>query len=127
MKQEKWNEAISCYNRAIDLVKDDAIYYANRGLCYLKKDRLVNEIFFLKNTKHMLGNLRTVVASRDTQYQFLILFFFFLLASTKQNLTAQKPCASTQPMLKHYNAGLLLGRDLGHSGLPPMISMKYSS
>ncbi|KAH9631898.1 hypothetical protein HF086_014370 [Spodoptera exigua] len=40
VKQEKWDEAISCYNRAIELVKDDAIYYANRGLCYLKKDSL---------------------------------------------------------------------------------------
>lgn len=41
VKQEKWDEAISCYNRAIELVKDDCIYFANRGLCYLKKDRLV--------------------------------------------------------------------------------------
>ncbi|CAG5014990.1 unnamed protein product [Parnassius apollo] len=40
VKQEKWDEAITCYNRAIELVKDDAIYYANRGLCYLKKDSL---------------------------------------------------------------------------------------
>ncbi|XP_073954115.1 RNA polymerase II-associated protein 3-like isoform X1 [Choristoneura fumiferana] len=40
VKQEKWDEAIACYNRAIELVKDDAIYYANRGLCYLKKDSL---------------------------------------------------------------------------------------
>ncbi|KAL4715001.1 hypothetical protein ACJJTC_003152 [Scirpophaga incertulas] len=39
VKQEKWDDAISCYSRAIELVKDDAIYYANRGLCYLKKDR----------------------------------------------------------------------------------------
>ncbi|XP_046970049.1 RNA polymerase II-associated protein 3 isoform X1 [Vanessa cardui] len=40
VKQEKWDEAIACYNRAIELVKDDAIFYANRGLCYLKKDSL---------------------------------------------------------------------------------------
>ncbi|CAH4032524.1 unnamed protein product [Pieris brassicae] len=40
VKQEKWDDAISCYNRAIELVKNDAIYYANRGLCYLKKDSL---------------------------------------------------------------------------------------
>ncbi|XP_063894140.1 RNA polymerase II-associated protein 3 isoform X2 [Helicoverpa armigera] len=40
VKQEKWDEAIACYNRAIDLVKDDAIYFANRGLCHLKKDSL---------------------------------------------------------------------------------------
>ncbi|XP_026320893.1 RNA polymerase II-associated protein 3-like isoform X2 [Hyposmocoma kahamanoa] len=40
VKQEKWDEAVRCYNRAIELVKDDAIYYANRGLCYLKKDSL---------------------------------------------------------------------------------------
>ncbi|CAK1550233.1 unnamed protein product [Leptosia nina] len=40
VKQNKWDEAIACYNRAIELVKDDAIYYANRGLCYLKKDSL---------------------------------------------------------------------------------------
>ncbi|CAB3255811.1 unnamed protein product [Arctia plantaginis] len=40
VKSGKWDEAISCYNRAIELVKDDAIYYANRGLCYLKKNSL---------------------------------------------------------------------------------------
>ncbi|XP_013137511.1 PREDICTED: RNA polymerase II-associated protein 3-like isoform X2 [Papilio polytes] len=40
VKEEKWDEAIKCYNRAIELIKDDAIYYANRGLCYLKKDSL---------------------------------------------------------------------------------------
>ncbi|XP_053614777.1 RNA polymerase II-associated protein 3-like isoform X2 [Plodia interpunctella] len=40
VKLEKWDDAISCYSRAIELVKDDAIYYANRGLCYLKKDSL---------------------------------------------------------------------------------------
>ncbi|KAI5640179.1 TPR repeat domain-containing protein [Phthorimaea operculella] len=40
VKAEKWDEAIACYNRAIELVKDDAIYYANRGLCYLKKESL---------------------------------------------------------------------------------------
>ncbi|XP_037295135.1 RNA polymerase II-associated protein 3-like isoform X1 [Manduca sexta] len=40
VKLAKWDEAIACYNRAIELVKDDAIYYANRGLCYLKKDSL---------------------------------------------------------------------------------------
>lgn len=39
-KNNKWDDAISCYNRAIELVKDDAIYFANRGLCYLKKDSL---------------------------------------------------------------------------------------
>ncbi|KAJ0174327.1 hypothetical protein K1T71_010473 [Dendrolimus kikuchii] len=40
VKQEKWDEAIKCYNRAIELVQDDPIYYANRGLCYLKKESL---------------------------------------------------------------------------------------
>ncbi|CAH2042022.1 unnamed protein product, partial [Iphiclides podalirius] len=40
VKQEKWDEAITCYNRAIELVKDEAIYYANRGLCHLKKESL---------------------------------------------------------------------------------------
>ncbi|XP_023944527.2 RNA polymerase II-associated protein 3 isoform X2 [Bicyclus anynana] len=40
VKQEKWDDAIACYNRAIELVTDDAIYYANRGLCHLKKDSL---------------------------------------------------------------------------------------
>ncbi|XP_011551695.3 RNA polymerase II-associated protein 3 isoform X2 [Plutella xylostella] len=40
VKQEKWDDAITCYNRAIELVTDDAIYYANRGLCHLKKDSL---------------------------------------------------------------------------------------
>ncbi|XP_045537506.1 RNA polymerase II-associated protein 3 [Papilio machaon] len=40
VKEEKWDEAIKCYNRAIELIQNDAIYYANRGLCYLKKDSL---------------------------------------------------------------------------------------
>ncbi|XP_031765781.1 RNA polymerase II-associated protein 3-like isoform X2 [Galleria mellonella] len=40
VRQDKLDEAISCYSRAIELVKDDAIYFANRGLCYLKKDSL---------------------------------------------------------------------------------------
>ncbi|CAH2240817.1 jg13451 [Pararge aegeria aegeria] len=40
VKQEKWDDAIACYNRAIELVKDDAIYFANRGLCHLKKESL---------------------------------------------------------------------------------------
>ncbi|XP_041984857.1 RNA polymerase II-associated protein 3-like isoform X2 [Aricia agestis] len=40
VKREKWDEAIVCYNRAIELVKDDAIYYANRALCHLMKDSL---------------------------------------------------------------------------------------
>ncbi|GBP51153.1 RNA polymerase II-associated protein 3 [Eumeta japonica] len=40
VKQEKWDDAISCYNRAIELIKDDAIYYANRALCHLKKESL---------------------------------------------------------------------------------------
>ncbi|XP_072942365.1 RNA polymerase II-associated protein 3 isoform X2 [Epargyreus clarus] len=40
VKVERWDDAIACYDRAIQLVKNDAIYYANRGLCYLKKDSL---------------------------------------------------------------------------------------
>lgn len=38
VKECKWNEAIACYNRAIELIRNDAVYYANRGLCYLKKE-----------------------------------------------------------------------------------------
>lgn len=39
MQQKNWDKAIECYTRAIELYKDDAIYYANRSLCYLKKEK----------------------------------------------------------------------------------------
>lgn len=36
VKKQKWKEAIQCYSRAIKCYPHDAIFYANRGLCYLK-------------------------------------------------------------------------------------------
>ncbi|XP_077289980.1 RNA polymerase II-associated protein spaghetti isoform X2 [Arctopsyche grandis] len=40
VQEKKWDEAIECYTRAIDLYQNDAIYFANRALCYLKKEKL---------------------------------------------------------------------------------------
>ncbi|XP_069681474.1 RNA polymerase II-associated protein 3-like isoform X2 [Periplaneta americana] len=36
VKKQKWKEAIQCYSRAIKCYAYDAIFYANRALCYLK-------------------------------------------------------------------------------------------
>lgn len=44
VQEKKWDRAIECYTRAIELFKNDAIYYANRGLCYLKKEKYLNFI-----------------------------------------------------------------------------------
>lgn len=40
VKKQKWKEAIQCYSRAIKCFPYDAIFYANRALCYLKTDDL---------------------------------------------------------------------------------------
>ncbi|KAF2900575.1 hypothetical protein ILUMI_05617 [Ignelater luminosus] len=39
VKQQKWDEAIKCYTKAIECYGYDPIFYANRALCYLKKQR----------------------------------------------------------------------------------------
>ncbi|XP_063227345.1 RNA polymerase II-associated protein 3-like isoform X2 [Bacillus rossius redtenbacheri] len=36
VKSQKWDDAIKCYTRAIKCYPHDAIFYANRALCYLK-------------------------------------------------------------------------------------------
>lgn len=38
VKQQKWNEAIQCYTKAIECNSRNPIFYANRGLCYLKTE-----------------------------------------------------------------------------------------
>ncbi|XP_021937972.1 RNA polymerase II-associated protein 3-like isoform X2 [Zootermopsis nevadensis] len=40
VKSKKWKEAIRCYSRAINCFPYDAIFYANRALCYLKTEDL---------------------------------------------------------------------------------------
>ncbi|XP_018401543.1 PREDICTED: RNA polymerase II-associated protein 3 isoform X2 [Cyphomyrmex costatus] len=40
VKQKKWDKAVASYSEAIKLFPYDAIFYANRALCYLKQDRL---------------------------------------------------------------------------------------
>ncbi|KAF5300924.1 hypothetical protein FQR65_LT09087 [Abscondita terminalis] len=36
VKQQKWDQAIACYTKAIEYYAYDPIFYANRALCYLK-------------------------------------------------------------------------------------------
>jgi len=39
VKQKKWDKAITSYSEAIKIFPYDAIFYANRALCYLKQDK----------------------------------------------------------------------------------------
>jgi len=39
VQQKKWNKAIASYSEAIKIFPYDAIFYANRALCYLKQDK----------------------------------------------------------------------------------------
>lgn len=39
VKKEKWDSAIECYSKAIKCFSQDAIFYCNRALCYLKKKK----------------------------------------------------------------------------------------
>lgn len=39
VKQKKWDKAIASYSEAIKIFPYDAIFYANRALCYLKQDK----------------------------------------------------------------------------------------
>ncbi|KAJ3650284.1 hypothetical protein Zmor_021981 [Zophobas morio] len=41
VKEKKWDEAINCYSRAIAVYSYDPVFYANRALCYLKKEDYV--------------------------------------------------------------------------------------
>ncbi|XP_029666228.1 RNA polymerase II-associated protein 3 [Formica exsecta] len=40
VQQKKWDKAIASYSEAIKIFPYDAIFYANRALCYLKQDNL---------------------------------------------------------------------------------------
>ncbi|XP_015185919.1 PREDICTED: RNA polymerase II-associated protein 3-like isoform X2 [Polistes dominula] len=40
VQQQKWDSAIACYSEAIKVFPYDAVFYANRALCHLKKDSL---------------------------------------------------------------------------------------
>ncbi|KAF7397736.1 hypothetical protein HZH68_008958 [Vespula germanica] len=40
VQQKKWDNAIACYSEAIKIFPYDAVFYANRALCHLKKDNL---------------------------------------------------------------------------------------
>lgn len=39
VQQKEWNKAITSYSEAIKIFPHDAIFYANRALCYLKQDK----------------------------------------------------------------------------------------
>lgn len=39
VKLGEYMKAIEAYTQAIDLYPDDAVYYSNRALCYLKLER----------------------------------------------------------------------------------------
>lgn len=36
VQQQKWTQAIGCYNLAIKTFKSDAVFYANRALCQIE-------------------------------------------------------------------------------------------
>ncbi|XP_066259569.1 RNA polymerase II-associated protein 3 [Euwallacea similis] len=40
-KAKDWDKAMECYTKAINCYAYDPIYYANRGLCYLKKNSFI--------------------------------------------------------------------------------------
>ncbi|KMQ96604.1 rna polymerase ii-associated protein 3, partial [Lasius niger] len=40
VQQKKWDKAIASYSEAIKIFPYDAIFYANRALCYLKQDNV---------------------------------------------------------------------------------------
>lgn len=39
VQQKNWDKAIASYSEAIQIFPYDAIFYANRALCYLKQDK----------------------------------------------------------------------------------------
>lgn len=39
VQQKIWNKAIASYSIAIQIFPYDAVFYANRALCYLKQDK----------------------------------------------------------------------------------------
>ncbi|KAK9880471.1 hypothetical protein WA026_011715 [Henosepilachna vigintioctopunctata] len=40
VKNGNWDEAIKCYTKAIEYFAYDPVFFANRGLCYLKKNEM---------------------------------------------------------------------------------------
>jgi len=49
MKQEKFNEALEQYNKAIEIDKSNAVYYCNRAAAYSKLSDFINSIEDCKN------------------------------------------------------------------------------
>ncbi|KAH1007207.1 hypothetical protein HUJ04_004473 [Dendroctonus ponderosae] len=41
VKSKEWDRAINCYTKAINLYSYDPVFYANRALCYLKKNSFI--------------------------------------------------------------------------------------
>ncbi|XP_068894279.1 RNA polymerase II-associated protein 3 [Tenebrio molitor] len=41
VKSKMWDDAIDCYTKAIDVYSYDPIFYANRALCFLKKENYI--------------------------------------------------------------------------------------
>lgn len=39
VKNQQWDQAITCYTKAIQSYAYDPVFYANRALCYLKKEK----------------------------------------------------------------------------------------
>lgn len=37
VRNKEWDKAIRCYNRAIEFYPHEALFYANRALCHLRK------------------------------------------------------------------------------------------
>ncbi|KAF7271857.1 hypothetical protein GWI33_015334 [Rhynchophorus ferrugineus] len=42
VKSKEWNKAIECYTKAIKCYSYDAVFYANRALCYIKLNKFDN-------------------------------------------------------------------------------------
>lgn len=49
VQQKKWDNAIACYSEAIKIFPYDAVFYANRALCHLKKDKYVLFVYIFKH------------------------------------------------------------------------------
>lgn len=109
VKQGSWDKAIESYTRAINSYPEDAIFYANRALCYLKKDKF-NEVvtdctlsLHLDDTyvkayqrravaRQKLGNL--VEARQD---------FLKIIELEPKNMQAKKDLAAVDAKLKIEN------------------------
>lgn len=52
VKQKKWDKAITSYSEAIKIFPYDAIFYANRALCHLKRDKYILHLKNVINGSH---------------------------------------------------------------------------